>query len=339
MTRRRRVLGLMAAAAAAAAVAGCGEVTNTVHPPAGTANNLSVELDYFPNADHVGIYEALARGFFKQADLNVHLHAPTNAATPLQLLEAGKVDVAISYEPDVLLARNQNIPLVSVAAIVQRPLTSIVSVGSQNITSPKDLRGKTVGTSGIPYQAAFLQTILRHSHVPAASVKEVDVGEGLVPAMVSGRVNATLGAYWNYEAIQLAQLHKNPNVIHMDQAGVPTYDELVFVVRKATIVNHAPLIRRFVQAVARGYKAARSNPVQATQNLVRMNPGLKYRLQLASVLVTMSSFFPGGHHPWGWQDPKEWNAFGNWMTHNNLITNPNATPDASTNELLAGQGI
>ena len=210
MSLRRRALGLMTAAAVAAAIAGCGEVTNTLHPPAGTANNLSVELDYFPNADHVGIYEAEALGYFKQADLNVHLHAPTNAATPLQLLESGKVDVAISYEPDVLLARNQNIPLVSVAAIVQRPLTSIVSVGSQNITTPKDLRGKTIGTSGIPYQSAFLQTILHHAHVPASSVKEVDVGEGLVPAMVSGRVNATLGAYWNYEAIQLSAAAQGP---------------------------------------------------------------------------------------------------------------------------------
>jgi putative hydroxymethylpyrimidine transport system substrate-binding protein len=340
MSRRRRALGLITAAAAlAAVVAGCGEVANTVRPPVGTANNLNVELDFFPNADHVGIYEAQARGYFRQADLNVHLHAPANAATPLQLLEAGKVDVAISYEPDVLLARNQNIPLVSVAAIVQRPLTSIVSVGSRNITTPEDLRGKTIGTAGIPYQSAFLQTILAHAHVPASTVKEVDVGEALVPAMVSGRVDATLGAYWNYEAIQLAQLHKQPNVIHMEEAGVPTYNELVFVVRKATIVNHAPLIRRFVQAVARGYRAARANPVQATRNLVRMNPGLKYRLQLASVLVTLPSFFPTGHHPWGWQDPKEWKAFGNWMTHNNLIDNPNATPDASTNELLAGQGI
>jgi putative hydroxymethylpyrimidine transport system substrate-binding protein len=340
MSRRRRALGFVTAAAAvAAAIAGCGEVSNTLHPPVGTANSLNVELDYFPNADHVGIYEAQARGYFKQADLDVHLHAPTNAATPLQLLESGKVDVAISYEPDVLLARNQNIPLVSVAAIVQRPLTSIVSVGSQNITTPKDLRGKTVGTSGIPYQSAFLQTILRRAHVPASSVKEVNVGEGLVPAMVSGRVNATLGAYWNYEAIELAQLGKRPNVIHMEQAGVPTYNELVFVVRKATIVNHAPLIRRFVQAVARGYRAARANPVQATRNLVHMNPGLRYKLQLASVLLTMSSFFPTGNHPWGWQDAKEWNAFGNWMTRNNLIDNPNAVPDASTNELLAGQGI
>ena len=125
-----------------------------------------------------GIYEAQAKGYFKQADLNVHLHAPTNAATPLQLLESGKVDVAISYEPDVLLARNQNMALVSVAAIVQRPLTSIVSVGSQNITSPKDLRGRRSAPPGIPYQTAFLQTILQHAHVPASSVKQVDVGEG-----------------------------------------------------------------------------------------------------------------------------------------------------------------
>jgi len=340
MTRRRRALAsLTAAVALAATIAGCGEIANTLHPAAATASNLSVELDYFPNADHVGIYEAQALGYFRQADLNVQLHAPTNAATPLQLLEAGKVDVAISYEPDVLLARNQNIPLVSVAAIVQRPLTSIVSVGSQRITDPKDLRGKTVGTSGIPYQSAFLQTILHQANVPQGSVREVDVGEGLVPAMVSGRVNATLGAYWNYEAIQLEQLHKHPNVIHMEKVGVPNYDELVFVVTKAMIVNHAPLIRRFVQAVARGYEAARAHPVDAARNLVRMNPGLDYKLQLASVEATLSSFFPTGNHPWGWQDPGEWNRFGEWMLRNRLISNPNATPGASTNELLAGQGI
>jgi putative hydroxymethylpyrimidine transport system substrate-binding protein len=340
MSRRRRALGsVIAATALAATVTGCGEVTNTLHPAAVTASNLNVELDYFPNADHVGIYEAQALGYFRQADLDVHLHAPTNAATPLQLLEAGKVDVAISYEPDVLLARNQNVPLVSVAAIVQRPLTAIVSIGSQRITTPQDLRGKTVGTSGIPYQSAFLTTILRHAAVPASSVKEVNVGEALVPAMVSRQVNATLGAYWNYEAIQLAQMHKRPNVIHMEQAGVPTYDELVFVVRKATIVNHAQLIRRFVQAVARGYEAARAHPVAATRNLVRMNPGLGYKLQLASVLATMSSFFPAGNRPWGWQSVAQWNRFGSWMTRNHLINNPNAVPDASTNELLAGQGI
>lgn len=334
--RKRR---FVAAIALALAIAGCGEISNTIKPIPGTANQLTVELDYFPNADHVGIYEAQALGYFKQADLDVHLEAPTNAATPLDLLAADKVQVAISYEPDVLLARNQDEALVSVAAIVQQPLTSIVSVGSQHITTPADLRGKTVGDSGIPYQHDFLQTVLAHANVPASSVKEVNVGESLVPAMLSGKVNATLGAYWNYEAIELEQLHKHPNVIRINEAGVPDYDELVLVVRKATIVLHAPLIRRFVQAVARGYEAARANPVAATKNLVRLNPGLDYKLQLASVKATMPAFFPTGNHPWGWQSSSQWNAFANWMNKEGLISNPNAPVDASTNELLAGQGV
>jgi putative hydroxymethylpyrimidine transport system substrate-binding protein len=226
-----------------------------------------------------------------------------------------------------------------VAAIVQRPLTSIVSLGHEHITSPADLRGKTVGDSGIPYQHAFLETILAHAGVPSHSVKEVNVGEGLVPAMISGRVNATLGAYWNYEAIQLQQLRKHPHVIHMNQAGVPNYDELVFVVRKATIVDHPSLIRRFVQAVARGYQAARADPARAVDQLISANPGLDRKLQLASVRATLSSFFPSGNHPWGWQNPTQWNSFGTWMMRRHLIQNPNAIVDASTNELLAGQGI
>jgi putative hydroxymethylpyrimidine transport system substrate-binding protein len=330
---------ILVVAVAGLALGGCGEVGNTLSPPAGTANSLTLMLDYFPNADHVGIYEALAKGYFRQADLNVHIEAPTDAATPLKLLAAGKVDVAVSYEPDVLLARNQNIPIVSVGALVQRPLTSIVSLGAKHITTPAKLRGKTVGDSGIPYQHAFLQTILKSAGVPARSVKEVDVGEGLVPALISGRVAAALGAYWNYEAIELRQLGKRPNVIHVEQAGVPTYDELVLAVRKSTIVNHGPLIRRFVQAVARGYAAARADPAAAVQSLIHYNPSLSAKLQLASVKATLPSFFPTGGHPWGWQSAVKWNAFGEWMTREGLLDNPNATPDASTNELLAGQGV
>jgi putative hydroxymethylpyrimidine transport system substrate-binding protein len=339
MNRRLSIRLAALALLASGLVAGCGEVKNTISAPAATVNDLTLMLDYFPNADHVGIYAAQADGFFRRADLNVHIEAPTNAATPLQLLAAGKVDVAIGYEPDLMLARNQGTPLVSIGALVQRPLTSIVSIGSQHITTPAALRGKTVGDSGIPYQHAFLETILERAGVPRDSVKEVNVGEGLVPAMVSKRVNATLGAYWNYEAIELAQLHKHPNVIRMDQAGVPTYDELVLVVRKATLVDHPALLRRFVQALARGYEAARADPVRAVGQLLAANPSLDRKLQLASVRATLSSFFPAGQKPWGYQDASRWNAFGEWMMNHRLISNPNAITDASTNELLAGQGI
>jgi putative hydroxymethylpyrimidine transport system substrate-binding protein len=319
-------------------LAACGEKSASLSGSTGSSQSLTLMLDWIPNADHVGIYQALAEGDFKQAGLNVHIEVPTDPATPLQLLAEGKVDVAISYEPEVFLARNHGLPLVSVGAIVQKPLTSIISIGSKHITSVRQLRDKRVGDAGIPYQHAYLTTILDRAGVPASSVKEINVGANLVPAMLSGRVDATLGGYWNVEALELAQRNKHPHVIRMDRVGVPTYDELVLVVRRSTLSNHADVIRRFVQAMARGYESARRDPAGAVTNLVRAAPGLDSSLQRASVRATLPVFFPTGAKPWGWQYPSQWNAYGQWMLKHHLITNPNAVLDASTNELLAGQG-
>jgi putative hydroxymethylpyrimidine transport system substrate-binding protein len=337
----KRLCLFAAAALTTLALAACGEKKESVTPAQGSTQPVSLMLDWFPNADHVGIYQALADGAFSAAGLNVHLQIPSNPASPLELLAAGRVDFAVSYEPEVMLARQQGQPLVSVAAIVQEPLTSIVSIGSKHIKTAANLKGKTVGDAGIPYQHAYLTTILAHAHVPLSSVKEVNVGANLVPAMLSGRVDATLGAYWNYEAIQLQQLGKHPNVIRVNQAGVPNYDELVLVTRESEITNHIDVVRRFVQAFARGYEAVRDDPTAAVANLIKANPSLSEKLQLASVKATLPAFFPSGvdaGDPWGWQDQTQWNAFGQWMLDNHLITNPEAYDGASTNEVLAGQG-
>ncbi len=336
----RRKLALIAGVLAAGiTLAACGAKHDVLGAAKPSTQPLRMMLDYFPNADHVGLYEALGAGDFTKAGLDVHVQVPTNPATPLQLLAAGKVDVAISYEPELLLARAQGQPLAAIGAIVQRPLTSIVSLGSQRITSPAQLRGKTVGTAGIPYQHAYLTTILQRAGVPTGSVKEVNVGENLVPAMLSGRVSATLGAYWNYEAIQLQQLGRRTNVIHVENAGVPDYDELVLVVRESTIANRNNVLRRFVQALARGYESVRRDPQAGVDALIAANPSLAPKLQLASVRATLASFFPANPNlPWGWQDSTQWNAYGEWMLAHHLISNPAAIADASTNQLLAGQG-
>jgi putative hydroxymethylpyrimidine transport system substrate-binding protein len=338
----RRLFGVAAAAVAVLALSACGEKNESVTAAVGSSQSLTLMLDWFPNADHVGIYQALAEGDFSHSDLDVHVQVPSDPAAPLQLLAAGKVDFAISYEPELMLARNQGEPLVAVAALVQQPLTSIVSVGSKHIRSPSELRGKTVGDAGIAYQHAYLKTILAHASVPAGSVKEVNVGANLVPAMLSGRVDATLGAYWNYEAIQLQQLGKSPNVIRMNQVGVPTYNELVVVVRSSELTNgRIDIVRRFVQALARGYESVRSNPSAGVDNLLKANPSLSRQLQAASVRATLPAFFPSGADagkPWGWQDPGQWSAYGQWMLSNQLISKALAFDGASTNEALAGQG-
>ena len=337
--RARKIAVAMGALLAALAVAACGEKKDVLTPTASKAQPVNLMLDWLPNADHVGIYDALAKGYFASAGLDVHVQTPTDPASPLQLLAAGKVDVAVSYEPELLLARNKGEPLVAIGAIVQRPLTSLVSLRYKHITSPGQLRGKRVGDAGIDYQHAFLQTILHHAGVPPQSVTETNVGANLVPALLSGRIDAVLGAYWNYEAIQLAQDGKHPNVIRVDAAGVPTYNELVLVTTENDIATKTNELRRFVQAVGRGYAAVRANPTAGVDALVRANPALTPKLQLASVRATLPAYFPAGAGlPWGWQNARQWTAFGEWMLRQHLISNPAAVPGAETNQLLAGQG-
>ena len=228
----------------------------------------------------------------------------TSRCPPIQRLRSSGSPPARStlrsYEPELLLARNQNEPLVSVAALVQKPLTSIVSLGSKHITRVSQLRGKRVGDAGLAYQHDYLTTILGGARVQPNSVKEVNVGQDLVPAMLSGRVDATIGAYWNVEALQLQRMGKHPNVVHMEQVGIPTYDELVLVVRTATLTQRPDVVRRFVQALARGYESARRDPAAAAHNL----PGVNPKLALASVRATLPAFFPADPaQPWGYQNP------------------------------------
>jgi ABC-type nitrate/sulfonate/bicarbonate transport system substrate-binding protein len=106
------------------------------------------------------------------------------------------------------------------------------------------------------------------------------------------------------------------------------------------LTNSSDKIRQFVQALGRGYEAVRSDPANGVANLVKANPGLDPKFQAAAVSATLSAFFPAkASEPWGWQDTSQWNAYGQWMLSNHLITNPNAVVAASTNEVLAGQGV
>ena len=334
----RLLLAAVLTVSLAAAAAGCGSKRDETGTPA--VAPLTVALDFLPNADHVGLYAAIADGEFRRVGLDVRPQTPPDPAAPLDLLAAGKVDLAISYEPEVLLARDRGQRLVSVGAIVQRPLTSIIALPQARILKPADLSGTTVGTAGIPYQAGFLKAIVDAAGRDAQSVREVNVGFDLVPAMLTKRVRATLGGFWNYEGVQLKLQRRRPTIIPVDRAGVPTYDELVVVARQDDLSKGAPRVRRFLRALTRGYEAARTNPVKATGQLVQANPTLSRRLQLASVKATLPAFFPASSSkPFGWQEPALWDRFGAWMLRNGLLKrDPNAGA-ALTNEFLPGQGI
>ena len=332
---------LCAALAAALALAGCGEKSEPTGNGGGGREPFTVILDYLPNADHAGIYAAQAEGLYAKANLDVKLVVPPDASSPLKLLRAGRADVAISYEPELLLARDAGADtLVSVAALVQEPLTSLMALPSAGVHSAKDLAGKRVGTAGIAYQHAYLQTILRHAGVDPGSVKETDVGFNLVPALVSKKVDATLGAYWNYEGVQLQRAHKDPVILRMPQLGVPTYDELVVVARRESLdTAGASRLRRFLSATAAGYRSLRTDPSTAVDALAEASHGIDKGLQEASIAATLPAFFPkDAANPWGWQDITAWARYERWMRANQLLKRPPSESPPLTNEFLAGQG-
>jgi putative hydroxymethylpyrimidine transport system substrate-binding protein len=317
-------------------LAACGERSEPTGAPG--QQRLTVLLDWLPNADHAPIYAAQASGAFRRAGLDVRIQTPSDATSPLKLLAARRVDLAITYEPELLLARDKGQKIVGVGALVQRPLSSLISLKGK-VKTPRDLDGKTVGVTGLPSDEAALRAILAHAGVDRGKVKSVEVGFNLVPSLLSKKVDAILGAYWNVEAVELARQHKDPSVIRIDEAGVPTYNELVFAAREDYLGEKGEVVRRFMQALARGAEAMRTDPDMAVDALVATNNDLDRNTELAQVRKTLPVFLPAAGKPFGWMDPVQWNRYGDWMYDSKLVTRPPNAARALTNEFLPGQGL
>ena len=286
----------------------------------GEPEKLTLDLDFYPNPDHAGIYMAEKEGFFKEAGLEVAINSPSDPSAPLKDVAAGQADLAITYEPEVMLAHEQGLDVVAVAALVNQPLTSLIWLKSSGIKSVPDLKGKTVSYAGIPYQAAFLKTILNSRQRAGDSVKAVNVGFGLLPSLVSGSSQAMLGGYSNVEGVALQQRGKEPVITPVDQLGVPTYDELVIVARRSTLEEEGERIRLFISGLRRGTEAAAANPKAATEAILAANSNLEPKLaeaQVEATLPLLSARAPG--KPYGWMNPEEWEEFAGWMRDEGLI--------------------
>ena len=340
--RRRTSLSLLAATliaslAAAAALPGCGE-RQPDRGGRGTAE-LELLLDFFPNADHAPIYAAKSNRHFEKLGLDVTIRAPSDPAAPIREVAAGRVDIAISYEPEVFRARDQGLPVVAVGALVQEPLTSIVSLPEGGVEQPADLAGKRVGTAGIDYQAAYLDAIAQRARIDPTSVEQQDVGFNLSQALLSGQVDAVLGAFWNYEGTDLRLSGRDPRIIRVEDAGIPTYDELVFVANEDALAENRGLIQSFIAAVGRGAADLRADPQAGVDALTEANPDLEPELQREVVDVTLPLFAPPKEKPYGWQDPRQWTRFGRFLKQRGIIGEPPAAREAFTNELLPGAGL
>jgi putative hydroxymethylpyrimidine transport system substrate-binding protein len=160
--------------------------------------------------------------------------------------------------------------------------------------------------------------------------------------MLTKKVDATIGAFWNVEGVQLQQAGRKPNIERIEDLGVPTYDELVFAARRKSLDEEgASRVRRFLQATARGYRLVERDPAKGVDALLKANPDLGRDQTAASVRATLPAFFPeDDEKPYGWQDPAQWSAYEQWMRANDLLKPPvQGERPPLTNEFLPGEGL
>ena len=329
--RARAGVALAVALGALALGAGCGEKSE---PSAGEVERFDLALDFYVNPDHAGIYTALDRGYFEAEGLDVRPQVPSDPSAPIKQVAAGRVDLAISYEPEVLLARDQGLDVVAVGALVQEPLTSLISLGEAGIEDVADLEGETIATAGIPYQDAFLDAILEREGMRRDDVEVVDVGLGLLPAVLSGRAAAMLGGFRNIEGVDLELRGKDPRVVPVDELGIPTYDELVLVASRERLDSDPGAIADFLAALERGTRLASRDPELATDAVLADGEGLDPRLTAAETEATLPLLLPPGGEDFGYMDPAEWEDFIGFMADEGQVENRFAADEVLTNEHL-----
>ena len=264
---------LLSAALCLSLLAGCGSKTaNNDAPDAGNSGELremDVVLDWYPNALHAFLYVAIDKGYFADEGLRVNIRFPSNANDALSLVAAGKAEVGLYYQHDVILARaNQDVPVRSIGAVVQGPLNIVLSLKEKNIASPADLVGKTIGYAGTELSEALIRSIMDYVGADYSDVTMVDVGFDLMSSMTTGNVDATIGCLVNHEVPQMEEEGFEVNWFMLDQYGVPTNYEGVFVTNDDMIENDSAALEGFLRACAKGFADMQADPEEALRILL-----------------------------------------------------------------------
>jgi putative hydroxymethylpyrimidine transport system substrate-binding protein len=319
---RRSALAIGAAAVLAAAAA-CTSTSGTTTSNGKPLTSTTVLLDWFPNPDHLALYLAQKDGDFAAQGLKVTFQSPSNATDALKLVSLGQMPLAISYEPSVITAATQNLNVMAVAAMIPTSLNSLIISGKSGVAGPAQLAGKTVGTDGDPVSAQMLRAVLKKYNVTLSQIKLVTVNEGLVPAMVNGKVAAIISGYRNVEGVQLASLGLKPKVYPVSTQGVPNYDELVIIANKTKLASdsaYRTMVREFLAGLAKGAAAAQANPGAA---LAALSPVAKgYNPALLKKMVYGTAPLLHNSAGFGAMNVAQWQSFANWMKSEDLITKP-----------------
>ena len=252
------------------------------------AEKLTVMLDWFVNPDHGPLIVAQQKGFFEDAGLDVELIAPANPNDPPKLVAAGKVDIAVSYQPQLVVQVAAGLPLTRIGTLVATPLNSLVVLADGPVHSIADLRGRKIGFSVGGFEDALLSAMLRRYGLSLDDVSLVNVNFSLSPSIVSGQVDAVIGAFRNFELNQMDIVGRPGLAFYVEEHGVPAYDELIFVANRERLGD--PRLHAFISAIEQSVQFIVNHPQQSWEAFIASDPALDDELNRRAWRDTLPRF-------------------------------------------------
>ncbi|MBO6558903.1 MAG: ABC transporter substrate-binding protein [Nisaea sp.] len=229
--------------------------------PARAADKLTVLLDWFVNPDHGPLIVAEEKGYFAAEGLEVELIAPADPNDPPKLVAAKKAEIAVSYQPQLHIQAAEGLPLVRFGTLVATPLNTLVALESGPIKSIADLKGRKVGYSVGGFEDALLGAMLKKHGLSLTDVELINVNFSLSPSIISGQVDAVIGAFRNFELNQMDIVGQPGRAFFVEEEGVPPYDELIYIAHKDNLGD--PRLKKFLSAVERATQYLVNHPNDA----------------------------------------------------------------------------
>jgi putative hydroxymethylpyrimidine transport system substrate-binding protein len=281
--------------------------------PAFAADKLTVLLDWYVNPDHAPLIVALEGGYFAKHDLDVDLQVPSDASAGPKLVAAGRADVAISYQPDLMLQTKEGVPVVRFGTLIDSPLNCLMTLKDGPVKDLADLKGKTVGFSISSFQQAYLNAILGTVGLSATDVKSVNLNFNLVPPLLTGQVDAVMDGYRNVELIQLEAEGHPIEAWFPEEHGVPIYDELIYETARDKIDD--PRLPRFLAAITEATALIKEKPEEALALFLKSHKDIDNDLTRKQYAATVQ-YFPDNP---GELDKARYLGFAGFLTMNGLL--------------------
>ena len=294
---------------------------------------MTVLMDWYPNAVHSFLYTAEEKQYFKDEGLTVKLKAPADPNDPLKLVAAGKVDLGISYQNQVVTARSQGLSVISVGAIVRKPLTQLMVAESSGIKRPKDLEGKKVGYSSLELYRTFVEKMVENDGGDPQKVKFIDIGYNLINAMVNQQVDGIMGGFINHEEPILKKKNVPLRIIKGVNYGIPDYYELVLIANEDQYKRNPEKVEKFVKAMRKGYQDMIDDP-QKSLDLLLSKQMKEYPLEADIEKASLDILLPlmdAATEPFAMQSLESWQNVADWMYKNKAISKEIKAEEAFVN--------